>query len=166
MQWVCLKVSNPYTWAGWDSSCISAQPASVQAYCSVLCFVCRPERVPSPVLSMRLHGSSSKRQTREFSLSPGAEKQCSLCAFLSLFFFLLFLLMRCTKEGGKANLIIKPYLPPFSVFPDWEVQSSPLWCKNEIQQHALLNYYLFKMKGNYFQFSASFKPSENSKGRK
>lgn len=48
--------------------------------------------------------------------------------FFTLFFFFL---MRCTMKGGKANLIIKPCLPPLSVFPDWEVQSFPLWCKNE-----------------------------------
>lgn len=67
---------------------------------------------------------------RESFLLAGAETQGSICDFFFsfLFFFPLFspffLLMRCTMKGGKANLIIKPVFLP-SVFPAWEVQSSP-----------------------------------------
>lgn len=68
---------------------------------------------------------AAKDKQESFSFLLGLRNSV-LCVLFFLYFFLLFLLMRCTKEGGKANLIIKPYLPPFSVFPDWEVQSSPL----------------------------------------
>lgn len=128
---------SPWRWviprpeqAGTAAACQHSQPVSKHTAVSFALFVDLKgsPRLCYPWGCMEV---AAKDKQESFSFLLGL-RNCALCVLFFLsFFFSLFLLMRCTKEGGKANLIIKPYLPPFSVFPDWEVQSSPLWCKNE-----------------------------------
>lgn len=74
----------------------------------------------------------------------------------ALFFTLFFFFNEMHDERRKSKFNYKAVSSPALCLSGLgSAIISPLM-QEWIQQHAFLNYYLFKMKGNYFQFSDSF----------